>query len=181
MGLPPNEVLLAPPRRSIDPLEWSKRSEIRPCLQDLPQSNASVAPSRALSPLRSERRYSASHVPLCVIPKIPDRSENIHAQASKAPVPVSTKAMRSLAVAKAEEQKSARLLPMRRRATREGAVPPPPDPAAIHVSTKRDTARRYSIDVQTTTTAPSLPQRPHSAGPRSPELKPSPPRPDGGQ
>ena len=99
MGLPPTSVLLAPPRRSIDPVEWSRRHGERYCLIDIPRPQHRPARrlvARPLSPLKSDRRNSAFHVPMCVLPRAAIGDEN-------APVPIGPRVLRKLSAAKAEE------------------------------------------------------------------------------
>lgn len=152
--LPPIADLLRPPRRSIDPLEWSRAHGDRPCLSGLQSSRrAKAIPRRALSPLKSERRNSAYHVPACVMPKERAFNEDIHNQPSAAPIPLTTRCLRELSYAKAEQMRRERLGP-RAAAPIDGAR------ANVRI-------RRHSVDLPPiqlpAPPAATLQQRPYSA------------------
>ena len=112
MGLPPTRVLLAAPRRSKDPLEWSREQEDRDCLKDWNPPGRRPTP-RALSPLKVERRHASNLQPMCVLPRYrrvaPNGEENVYTKPSCVPIPLSARELRRLSVQKAEEQRTERL------------------------------------------------------------------------
>lgn len=119
MPLPPNDLLLQPPRRSIDGIQWSREAGGRQCLiaaarvealwknkpslreQQMMQAQSGSQSARAAfvsareEPTRSlrSRRNSALHVPICVLPK---------ADVSDRPWVLSARDMGSLARNKAD-------------------------------------------------------------------------------
>merc|ERR1719482_89004 len=108
MGLPPNDVLLAPPRRSVGPLEWSRAHDERDCLRNLPASKYDKQrPRRALSPLKASRRNQAYHVALCTVPdrQLEKPRGCIHAQPSTVPIPLSARQVRDLSHNHAEKMR----------------------------------------------------------------------------
>ena len=149
MGLPPNEFLLAPPRRSNDPEEWSRRQGVRNCLVGLPRPGempvyykslsaraaAAHKPVRQpLSPLKVEARNSYWHAPRCIMPKAEENWRDVR------PVPLSARTVRELAYTRAETLHRERLLRLGRlQENGERLIDPqscvvevPPKPLIMH-------------------------------------------------
>ena len=134
----------------------------------LPPSKS--ARHRALSPVRIEPRFQASHVAMCVLPKDPGTiNKNYYARPSFAPIPLSPRVLRELSVAKVGELRApvgASPPPMQR-------IPQPPltlptDRWPLPSPERRSGVRRFSVDdILQSPPSPTFP-RPHSASAGSP-------------
>lgn len=105
--LPPTSILLAPPARGNGPCQWSLADETRPCLEDIEEPRRK---SRSvLSPLRSARRNSASHVPACILPTPSTSVCDENGWYSSRPVPLSARSMGFLAKEHADKLRLERM------------------------------------------------------------------------
>jgi hypothetical protein len=105
MSLPPTRVLLAPPRRSMEQIDWARRDNSeRDCLSG--PLTARHRQPRMLSPLKCSRRSSALYVPMCVLPKT---AREARRKENTAPMPLPMRVVRDMAQRKADALREARL------------------------------------------------------------------------
>lgn len=110
MGLPPNDILLRPPRPSIESIEWSKVHHERDCLQGVPLPRRRAA-RRVLSPLKAERRNGINHVAMCIMPNIqPLAAAKSDLENNMRPIPLPGNVVRELSVATAQSRRLERLM-----------------------------------------------------------------------
>lgn len=104
MSHPPFDILLQPIRMSRDWSSFDRQPE-RPFLRDVPNSARHPPRRRVLSPLKVERRNSATYVPMCVLPK----TARLSGRENNRPIALPTQVVCSLAMEKANAMRDARL------------------------------------------------------------------------
>ena len=166
MSLPPTAMLLRPPRRSNDPLEWSRSATSRACLVGLPPTKYRRR-EQPLAPLQVTRRFSAYHVPVCVFPygdadSLSPRTGS--PRNSCAPVPLSARVLSQLSADRVEVMRDAR------RCLGDQLVPPSKvnrghEPKSPRAKSQELPARLEPLTPPRPQTVPSAPQEPKSPRP----------------